>query len=260
MKTATPKLLLAALASAAVAGTAVAAPSVSYSGNDTVLNDGTLIYAYNLGMGPTLDNSADGSQTTRTHGGITYDDVKHNGNHNSSTLAHGIDISGLSDAAQDFATSGASLDVYWTSAGGDHMSSGQLSGSVASTTDDLFYSSSWVNGTSTSSSMIVGGLDAGKTYRVQLLAGDNRSWSNWNFDVIVDSVDTGSNFQWGVQPGIQKNVAIIDGLTGATSYEIELGGGFGGFGGVVVHEVVPEPSSLALIGLGGLAMLRRRRG
>ncbi|MEM9416124.1 MAG: PEP-CTERM sorting domain-containing protein [Planctomycetota bacterium] len=74
--------------------------------------------------------------------------------------------------------------------------------------------------------------------------------------VSDDDVLTGTQDAWEFQTG---SVAVA---AGATHFAVR----FGGVGNdtyadnIVATSVVPEPGSLALLGLGGLAMLRRRRG
>lgn len=101
-------------------------------------------------------------------------------------------------------------------------------------------------------------------------------WITWEFEVVGDIVDVSI-----VKPD-SSLLAIMtvdvtdtsDGSNGATrdgnislfyadffsSVAGEPVNQFGLFDNVLVERVVPEPTSLALLGVGSLAMLRRRRG
>ena len=260
----TTKTLLA-LAGLAIASTAAnAAVSMSTQSGGYVDDSGSILYAYNLGLGAQLNTVGDGAQTQITYSGVTFDNVAHSGNHVSSNLPapKGIDISGLSDAANGYAGSPLATVVSYTSPGADHFSSGILGGGSGSDVDNIFLSSSYANGGGgTSSDLNIGGLDAGKEYQIQILLGDNRtqSWAAWSFDMQVDGASVGT-FQWGKAhgTGIDYNTAVITGVTGVTDTTVSLVGTYGGFGGVVVSQI-PEPSVALLGGLGFLGLLRRRR-
>ena len=79
-------------------------------------------------------------------------------------------------------------------------------------------------------------------------------------NMTVNGVDTGETLAWGNNG---NNLATISGITGADiiggSTQIGFNGINGSISGIVVSEVVPEPSSAALLGLGGLALIFRRR-
>ncbi len=77
------------------------------------------------------------------------------------------------------------------------------------------------------------------------------------------------NFSGGPQPGIQLDhlllhcdgegdviVFLSDGTQGGT---VDLGFATPEFGQIIVHQTIPEPMTLGLLGLGGLGLIRRRR-
>ena len=75
--------------------------------------------------------------------------------------------------------------------------------------------------------------------------GESYSWIEYNIDVVIEA---GS-------PAIGNNIGFAyQNLTGGTA-------GWGSWTGcdLVSLEVVPEPASMALLGIGGITLLRRRR-
>lgn len=99
---------------------------------------------------------------------------------------------------------------------------------------------------------------------------------NFQFNVEVSSngggswstiYDQDSQLPGATSPWYHKTSVFDDGAadiaTAVNSVRINfeaVDAGFGSLSEVDINGVVPEPSSLALLGLGGLAMMRRRRG
>ena len=89
-------------------------------------------------------------------------------------------------------------------------------------------------------------------------------WHTYTVTIGADSVDFTLDLNSDGNINATASVAAVAGAGGFNS--IRLGGpsnlsspGGGGNFDNIVLETVPEPGSLALLGLGGLAMLRRRR-
>lgn len=110
------------------------------------------------------------------------------------------------------------------------------------------------------------GLTAGHSYRIQALVYDGRSDQNGR-TVEFDGVDQGQyangiSGNWG--PGLLVTGTFTADTT-TQDFDIEVFNADTSSAGaqinaLLVHTTaVPEPSSLALLGLGGIAFLRRRR-
>lgn len=110
------------------------------------------------------------------------------------------------------------------------------------------------------------GLTSGQQYRVQALIYDGRG-NHTGRTVTFDGVDMGvyangvSGVSWG--PGLLvTGTFTADAATQDFTIEtFEPSGGSAGnqLNAITLYSVVPEPSSAALLGLGGLALILRRR-
>ena len=81
-----------------------------------------------------------------------------------------------------------------------------------------------------------------------------------NYGSLIDDLGT---FVTASNPESVQSVSFtaVSGVTHIKLTDVQdLGGPYTGFGEIRFGEAIPEPSSLALLGLGGLALLRRRRG
>ena len=231
-----------------VSANAATALTITAAGAADLVTTGTVLYAYNLGFG-TNSNGSDPSQTyTGTDAeGITFTNVNITGNHSTSTAT--IDLSAYAGDGAD------AINITTTMTGGsEHF------GTFDSGTD-LYQSFIYTNGSPSEQSINVNGLTASSTYLIQILQGDGRN-VNADYDVFL-GVDGGltsdslQNMTWGTTAG-GNSVASIT-VSGQTDLQFSLQGSGTGISGVVVSEVVPEPSSAALLGLGGLALIMRRR-
>ena len=72
--------------------------------------------------------------------------------------------------------------------------------------------------------------------------------------------DTGSVIKWtGIVPGADGSFSVTSGSFGENDLGIHAIRAYGMAGFMLKETAVPEPASLALFGLGGLALLRRRK-
>ena len=116
------------------------------------------------------------------------------------------------------------------------------------------------------------GLPANTPVRVQVIGGDaGTGLNNWlgDLEVIVNGLVVGN---WTVIADDNQNTASLATFTATTNGSGQLNmtfrqinqppGQFAGIAGLVVMtnvNTIPEPASLSMLGLGALALLRRRR-
>jgi hypothetical protein len=125
----------------------------------------------------------------------------------------------------------------------------------------------------------IDGLDPGALYNVQLLFSENGSTSNRRWDIGVDgflavddystngtSASVGSVYSGNFDPGADGSLNIVMGVnplpgdpnnTAAGPVPPEDHNPI--LHAVIIHEVIPEPGSLALLGLGLSSILLGRR-
>lgn len=136
--------------------------------------------------------------------------------------------------------------------------------------DDLFFTEVWVNGGTPT--LTVTGLNPSATYLIQVLHGEPRSCcaATWANNTVATDVDAASNVPSfnigngtnGQNPPGAGDIAIITAqVSGATNFTYVATGGGGRGGSLAGFQVrlIPEPSSMFLLGCGGLVLLRRRR-
>lgn len=243
MKIRTTQLLATGAVFALTAGTASAATisfsSAAYTGpGDVATNDATIL-AVNAGQADLSD--------------VTENGVIFTGNASGTATANGV-------TAQFFSNPGTST------------SSDDLPGNP-----DLFDTHAWTQ-SGADGSINFSGLSENTAYTLQLFIGDTRSCCSGRFVHIWDEggpaapagaadltlTATGDNnvvtgtFTTGAGETTQSLFISIDDDNDPTN-----GTGFGGFDGHVNAfqlRAIPEPGSLALLGLGGLMIARRRRG
>ncbi len=152
---------------------------------------------------------------------------------------------------------------------------GNGGGAEADMWNDFIFSNDGSSGTTKGLEITVGGLDANADYTVTIWGFDASStgpvrsadWSVESGDSATLSFDANGTGP-GLPTDLTSNYTITLNATSNGSGEIILTGLPSASSGSSNHDVfingleialVPEPSSMVLLGLGGLALLRRRR-
>ena len=113
-------------------------------------------------------------------------------------------------------------------------------------------------------SVQLSGLTNGQQYELQIFIGDNRAGSSGRTLTVGDlSGGTGATYTYADGGTAQQATSIIGTFTAiGTTQDFTAvlgGGGTGTEFSAYQLRAVPEPSSTALLGLGGLALILRRR-
>ena len=176
-----------------------------------------------------------------------------------------LDLTGASLVDSDGAATGAVINFQVTNGWGDNTADG----SVAGANDKI--ARGYFDDTETHDGI---GVDIEVTgisydyYNVLLYLGTDTSYDNWKPMTVGGQTQTGAPLdQFATKGGwIEgENVLVYTGLTGAI-LDVELtarwaddnGSARACLSGLQIVEV-PEPASLILLGMGGMALLRRKR-
>ncbi len=244
------RTFLTLLALALMAGTASAATFTLTTGINASTQTGATL----------IDNDTGTYQVAANVGGTTSQNV----------TVDGTVFLGASGVTNSVTANG--VTIAWTNAGGggseensgnnDYGDAGD--GNLEDLMVDLVFSGRKESGGDDSDIFVtVSGLTDGVQYRVQLLmdaAGTNPVFRD--YVAITDGTISTAGFQVGTSGGASAIYNFTADNTGTVNLTLD-GDESGSFvrtvlNGVSVYQV-PEPASMALFGLGGLMMIRRRR-
>ncbi|MFK7909772.1 MAG: PEP-CTERM sorting domain-containing protein, partial [Akkermansiaceae bacterium] len=113
--------------------------------------------------------------------------------------------------------------------------------------------------------LAIGGLDPGKEYLFQAYWDNNLSSNTLNMNIEGDTLSGVSSLGDKNTPALYGGTLISyqffagDNTLNAVFDLDQVGAGNNWLSGYSLQEVVPEPSTTALLGLGGLALILRRR-
>lgn len=274
------KSMFLAAAGATALGLAGAAQAVVISNGGTLFSD--TFDNDTLGALPTLSGGDIGSGYTQVSGTVANTDVVDDGSSNTipSRTGRYLNIANdgaengrivLNVAAQNAGTVSASYSAYisGSSSGGSSL---RMAFTTAAGFKSSIHSAYLVNGTwftDQAGGTLPLGTDGddlfvayfpGGSYQLATIGGNTWSLADgqdqWVDVTLSQSAGTGGN------PFLTINGQALDAIPLAGSADAITGLEFGSNGGGDAQayvDAIPEPASIALLGLGGLLMLRRRK-